>query len=689
MMLKRKLIFIACLLFAGIITAQNSLQWLRFGDEMFRNENYVDASVYYKNFVDNKPVEKTASIVPYDVHTFYPPVKNTKDTGTNKTSANSAIADSVSSNPKEIVDSYVIHQLGECFRLLHDYDQAELWYGKSAALKRAYTPLDIYWYGQMQMRNMKYHEAVVSFEKFMQLFSNDQSKYYKKAERDIMACDVALADTASAKGVAVAQLDSAVNGKITSFGVSTFLDSSSILFSSYKKNTSENTDQVSSIDIYTSSQTGQSWSFAGNIGEPVNSTDNEGTPSVYSTDTKTDMYFTRWSDEKKEYAIYLSRFMFGRWLSPLKLNSNVNKGKAIQPSISDDGKTLFFVSDRSGGEGKLDIWYCSIDESGSAGPAKNLGSRINTEDDDVSPFYHVSTSALYFSTEGRVGLGGLDVFKSEGHDTVWSTPLNLGKPINSSKDDAYFTLNENETAGYFSSDRKKCAACQTGYCYFIYAVTNTPIRITISGKVLDKNTNQIIPNALITINDPFNPGKPAFVITDDNGEYTFSGKDKDKVYLKTQKVNYFAKIDTVNIGNKEESKNIKWDILLEPVPTGDIVIPGIEYDYNKADLRETSKKILDDVLVRLLNMNSNMSIEIGSHTDARGGDDYNLKLSEARAKSCVEYLISRGIKAERLTSKGYGETKLLIVDATTEEQHQRNRRTAFRVLKIDRPKAGE
>jgi OmpA-OmpF porin, OOP family len=391
----------------------------------------------------------------------------------------------------------------------------------------------------------------------------------------------------------------------------------------------------------------------------------------------------------------VSRFFNNQWLPGLKLNNNVNAEgySSMQPWLSFDGTKLFFASDRPGGKGKMDIWVCPIDESGNAGPPVNLGPAINTPEDEVSPSWHDKTTTLYFSSDGHVGLGGLDIYKAYAadEDTIWNTPINMCAPINSNRDDSYFILQRDQRVGYFSSDRKECEGCAGGSCFRIYRIEKEPLAFSIKGKAYNAETNEPMANALLTFKDIDDNLKPFYIITDETGSYSSILREDMEFYIKAQKNKFFGDAASASTKGLTESKEFEQDFFLTPIPAGDIVIPGIEYDYNSATLRPQSKIILDS-LVDFLNLNNNISIEISSHTDTRGSDEYNLKLSNERAKSVVDYLISKGIDPGRLIAQGYGETKPLISDAELaklkrnedkEAAHQKNRRTAFRTTKED------
>jgi outer membrane protein OmpA-like peptidoglycan-associated protein len=285
-------------------------------------------------------------------------------------------------------------------------------------------------------------------------------------------------------------------------------------------------------------------------------------------------------------------------------------------------------------------------------------------------------------------LGGFDIFKSSLNvdDSAYQAPKNLNTPINSSKDDSYYIMERLGTKGFFASDR---VDCPSGHCYKIFEYINEPIKFDLDGYVFDSETNDPIPNALVTIRDVHDGDEPFFVVTDDKGYYSTPLKPNLEYFLKAQKNKYFGSAASLATKGLTESKHFEQDFFLSKIPEGDIEIEGVEYDFNKYTLRPKSMEILDKI-VDILKINDNLSIELSSHTDARGNDDYNMKLSQGRAQSCVDYLISKGIAKSRIQARGYGETKPIIpeseikkmVDKSPEFEaaHQKNRRTAFRVI---------
>jgi outer membrane protein OmpA-like peptidoglycan-associated protein len=471
-----------------------------------------------------------------------------------------------------------------------------------------------------------------------------------------------------------------------------YLGDDKLIFTSSRKGgvvaDPEKQDSRYFCDLYYSVREDTIWLRPVNFGRPVNTSLHEGA-AVFTPDEV--MLFTRWSDNKRDEAyIYMARTNGGRFYEAMKLGTNINRPgyKTHQPFVTPDGKHLYFSSNRPGGVGGFDLWMAPIDENGFIGDAVNVGEPVNSAADEFTPFYHEISNTLYFSSNGHKGLGGLDIFKSSLNtdDSIYLPPINLNVPINSAMDDAYYITDKFGGSGFFSSDRKDCPS---GHCYNIYSFVNDPIKFDLEGYVYDNKTNDPIANALVTVRDVHEGDEPFYIVTNAEGYYRTDLKPNLEYFLKAQKNKFFAKAASVITKGFTDSHHFNQDFYLDNIPDGDIEIEGVEYDFNKATLRPKSMEVLDKI-VDLLKINDNLSIELSSHTDARGNDDYNMKLSQARAQSCVDYLILKGINKRRVIAHGYGETRPIIPMAQIEKMvdkspefeaaHQKNRRTAFRVI---------
>ncbi|MBC7696185.1 MAG: OmpA family protein [Burkholderiales bacterium] len=676
----RKLFLALILLVTVSSFGQSKRLWLKFGDDAFSKKNYPTAIAYYTKVLDDTTIMKEM-ILPYEVQIVNLKTKEFKPDTTKK---------NASVTKKEISKSdYLNHQLANSYRLNYDYQNA-LKYYKIVTENGSY-PEDQYYYGMAMVNLKNYDQATLIFEKMLATSKNDSLK--KLIQKSISSCYFALDTNSNKRLINVRKLDTIVfNAGTSNFAPMYWNSSSKLLFTSARKGgvilDPEKQDSRYLCDLYYTELKDTGWMKPVNFGRPVNTGLHEGS-SVISSDEI--MFFTRWSDANRNEAfIYMAKMKDGLFYESYKLSETVNKVgyKAMQPYVSFDGTKLFFSSNRPGGQGGFDLYMCNIDENGLTGEAKNLGPVVNTTKDEVTPFYHTISNTLFFSSNGHVGIGGLDIFKSSLNtdDSLYMAPKNLGTPINSSKDDAYFILDRIQTKGYFASDREDCPG---GNCYDIYEFENEPITFDISGTVTDYVTYEPIISALITIKDVSQEDEPIFLITDDKGFYSTPLKENKQFFIKAQKKGYQASAASATTKGLTETTHLVRDFILDVIPGEDIVIEGIEYDLNKTTLRPKSKEILDKIYDYLI-LNDNFSIEINAHTDTRGSDKANQILSKGRAQSCVDYLITKGITKERLISIGYGETKPLISDAKIaamvpkseefEAAHQKNRRTAFRVM---------
>lgn len=700
--MRKQLSILIVLLFAATtVFAQSRREWMEFGDNAFDQGNYKLALACYQHAIKLVPGNDRDLVTPYECRPYTPPKKVA-----DSTAMKNALNDTTKVNPNMVEGNdpktlWTVHRIAECYRLLHDYDNAELWYAQAVAKPDKRFPDAVYYYGVTLQNNAKYNEAIVQFELY-QHGKDPESLEYRRATRNIGGCLNAQDTSRVKKEVIVTKLDSNINAGTATFAAGYYGDPDILLFTcakpgnaSTEERTKQGLDQYST-DLFIARRMNGVWMTPQPVSTSVgqlNSTENEGAASV--SFGREHLFFSRWNEDATECSIYMCRNVGETWLAPQKLNANVNVPgtKSMMPFLSNDGTTLYFVSDRPGGQGGLDIWKCQLDEEGNPGEAVNMGPGINTPDDEITPFYHFTSSTLFYSSNGLSGYGGFDIVKSSynADDNTWSTPKNLDAPFNSSRDDAYFTMDRMQQHGYFSSDRERCEACGpgSGYCYKAYAFQNEPLKFAIQGHVYNVETNEPIGNALLTFKDVRGDNEPFYIITDSTGYYESELTLNQELYIKAQKNKYFGDATNIStVGLTDDSLFIH-DFYLTPIPVGEITIPGIEYDFDKATLRPESMKILDD-LAAFLELNDNLSVEIASHTDARGSDTYNQRLSQARAKSCVDYLIGKGIAADRLMATGYGESKPLITEAdinampTKEEQevaHQKNRRTAFRPIK--------
>lgn len=691
-MIKRLGIICLLVFVIGSVNGQSKQELINYGDAAYKQMQYPLAATYYLKLLGAGNIKSSDLSYPYEIKSVVPPKKEKEEKPTEGTK------DSI----PDTKENYAIHMLAACYRKIRSYDKAETWYKKAVNTPHSQFKDAKLWYADALMKNGKYGEAKTQLDEFIQEFDDVESPLFDRAQQFSLSCD--MADQAKTReDIEVYKPDSLINTGTTSFAANYYGDEATVVFSSARDGGTIDDDSPMPSrylsDLYMVGKDGRSYMDLRPFGAPVNSGKHEAAGGL-SIDRQT-FYYTQWNPyNKSECAVYVSKFFNNQWMLPLKLNDyvNVEGYQSKEPSLSLDGTTLYFSSNRPGGEGGFDIWYCEIDEFGNVKPAQNAGPVINTPGDEVSPFYHYLSQTLYFSSDGHQTLGGLDVMRStyDEDDNTWSKPENLGLPINSSKDETYFVINENQSEGFFTSDKEACSECNdekyadvAGNCNKVYAFSKKPMHFKIIGTVYNSETEQIITNSLVTFKDIKGGNDPVFLMTDEEGGYMLELQPNQEWFIKAQKKGFFGDAAAISTVGLLESKTFVQDFYLTPIPEGEVAIEGIYYDFDSPKLRPESKKTLDD-LIEFLNLNDNITVEIASHTDSRGSDSYNLRLSEGRAQSVVNYLIANGIDKDRLIAKGYGETKPLddcskypeCGDTRNEDCdcHQRNRRTAFTTI---------
>ncbi len=420
---------------------------------------------------------------------------------------------------------------------------------------------------------------------------------------------------------------------------------------------------------------------------------------TFAPDNKT-MYFTRNNYGKKlkrdkkgvnHLKIYQSKKVDGEWTEATELPFNSDNYSTGHPALSPDGKELYFVSDMPGSIGQTDIFMVDVREDGTFSEPRNLGPEINTERREMFPF--INDKKLYFSSDGHTGLGGLDVYQvSFEEEEGFLDVVNLGQPINSNKDDFSYIIDEETQKGYFSSNREGGKGDDDIYAFKNLVIEEIPANTNaIAGVVTELITGDLMPKALVELLDENNI-KLKEVVTGDDGSFIFEDLDATTKYvIKTTKSTYFEDLQEVTT---KENDTINLEVSLRKLKEMIAVEDGIKklktemihFDFDKSYIRKDAAEELDK-LVEVMTEYPNMVIKIESHTDSRGKRAYNKYLSDKRAKSSRDYIISKGIAPERIESAiGYGEERLINeCDGTircTEQKHYLNRRSEFIIVKM-------
>ncbi|WP_395058899.1 OmpA family protein [Flavobacterium sp.] len=446
----------------------------------------------------------------------------------------------------------------------------------------------------------------------------------------------------------------AINTKLSDVG-STFFKDKYIMYSSRKTGAigagrDENTNNpYNSLYCLNMDKTG-------NLSKPnffAYSLDGKGNEEglAFSSDEKT-VYYTKSAEgNSKNYQLYKSIFDDTKytWISEVAIDFSSVSYSIENPSLSPDGKKMYFSSNMPGGFGGFDIYVAEINTDGIPTNPTNLGQTINTDRDEKFAYASPTSKEIYFSSNGHNGYGGQDVFVSKIKTTRYTTPLNLGKTINTSADEVAFIL-ATKNSGYVTSNRAESAGL-----YDIYHFELQKNTLTLKGLVTEKQSKTVLPNAKISLVDE--DGKEiATQISSNNGSYNFEVEPLENYTITAKKDGYLNFELPVITANGNSTANIELNQEKAEIKENTIAIENIYFDFNKASIKKESTLSLNKIL-EVLNANPEMKIAINAHTDARGSDIYNMILSDKRAQEAIQYLITKGINSERIEAKGFGETK--------------------------------
>lgn len=577
----------------------------------------------------------------------------------------------------------MLFMIAESYRKANNFKEAIDWYEKLVNTKYPDVRI-IYSYGLLLKNFERYEEAARQFGDYLFEVPGDAN-----ALRELKACEEAQKWKANPAKFTIQELTS-LNSEYSDYAP--YFAAGELIWSSSRKEATGNeifewTGQKCS-DLFSSTKTGNTWGATTNFSTTINTKFNEGAGWMDSLGTT--FYFTLCNGRDGlgvNCKIYVSYKQNNVWTEPKMLPFCSDSFSVGHPSMSLDGKRLYFASDMPGGFGEKDIYYIPYKSfSDSWGDPVNLGALVNTNEDDMFP-YAAPDGTVYFSSKGWPGMGGLDLFQTRDSATTFAKAVNLKSPINSGGDDFGISYVPSPTdpmqpIAYYCSNRPGGKGDDD-----LYSISIKPYLFLVKGTVYDKESNQPLPNASVSLS---NEKQTVFTIkTREDGTFAAELPLNQSLKLGAQKEKFFAAspidLSSFNISN-DTLVNVRFD--LDPIPTEEyeFTLKGIYYDLDKADIRPDAAKVLDS-LVSILTSNPTITIELGSHTDSRADESYNLKLSQRRAQSCVDYLLQKGIVKDRLTAVGYGETKLVNdcvegVDCT-EEQHQENRRTTFRVLSTE------
>jgi peptidoglycan-associated lipoprotein len=589
----------------------------------------------------------------------------------------------------------LVFMIAECYRLTNDPKNAETWY--KLAVKSSYSkPEAQYYLAESIKKNGKYQQAIDEFKKYKQVAPGDA-----RADQEIRSCELSLEWQRNPEAFKVDELKE-LNSKESDFSPAYARDDFGVIYFTSSRDDAAGSKThgatgQSFTDIFESRVDKKSkWSTPVPV-EGLNSDFEDGTPA-FSSDYR-ELYFTRCEAGKRERKgceIMYSKRTGDAWGEPKNLGILPDSVVAAHPALSPDGLTLYFVSDIPGGYGKKDIWKATRSKVGDTwSKPENLGPDINTAGDELFPY-----CTLYFSSDGLIGMGGLDIFSARlKPDGSWVVK-NMKSPINSFADDFGIAFENQAESGIFSSTRKGKGNDD------LYSFELPPLKFNVTGLVKDEKSGEVITGSLVQL--IASDGSNLQAETGSSGDFKFGLKaDVDYIFLASKR-GYLNGKEKETTKGQEKSRDFMVTILLTAIDKP-IELPNILYDFGKWDLRPESMVSLDKLVETLLD-NPNVTIELMSHTDSRDTEEYNQELSQKRAQVVVQYLIDKGIAPERLSPKGYGESTPKVVDPDIAKQnpflragtplseqyinslandeqkeiaHQINRRTEFRVLRTD------
>lgn len=599
---------------------------------------------------------------------------------------------------KRDLRGYIAYRMAECNRLINNTAKATSAYMN--AIRYDYPDSTVYLrMGQMLQKTGRYPEAIKNYDIYME---NDPSNLL--AINGIQGCELAPGRKKNPTRYEVRRMDK-FNSRRGEFSPMLAGDKYDQLY--FASSRSKDKDaKVSAItgqnnnNLFLVKQDEKgAWLAPVELEDEVNTEYDEGTPS-FSPDGNT-MYYTYCAQDPegpRTAEIYISTRSSAKWGKGTRATIVKDSVTALgHPSISPDGKYLYFVSDAVGGFGGKDIFRARV-AGNDFGPMENLGEEINTPGDEMFPYVRDSVT-LYFASNGHPGMGGLDLFKATQDSTGKWKVENLGAPINSMADDFGITFAGKEERGFFCSNRNDAR----GYDH-IYSFERPTITIFIEGIVNDVDE---YPIEDATVRIVGKDGLNVKVPVKKDGTYRVELERDIRYVMMASARGYLNQNYELHTGPEEKNETYIVDFFLSPI-SKPVVIDNIFYDFDKATLRPESKKALDE-MIKMLNDNPNVTIELGAHTDRKGTDQYNERLAQRRAQSVVDYLIAGGIEAARLEAKGYGEsvpktinkkmakqfdflkegdvlTEEFILALPPEQQEiadQINRRTEFKVLRTN------
>jgi OOP family OmpA-OmpF porin len=586
-----------------------------------------------------------------------------------------------------------VYQLATCYRIINDYQKAEKYYKESIGFSQKAYPAARYWYAITLRANKNYPEALVQITAFLEKHTH-MDELLIGADRELE--DLKFIQMQSER-VNDRFVISEVKGKDPASGYAITQRAGGYVFTAITEETEKDGHKWYLNTLFESM----------NPDNPLEGSDamdiqsqvgvHEGM-ATFTKDGKT-MFFTSWTknNNRTKSAIYISRWKNKAWTTPEKASDPLNAegSNSGQPSLSADGRYLLFSSDRAGGSGGFDIWAASLDSLQEPIQVRNLGNIINSAGDEEAPYLHDKSRTLVFSSNGRVGMGGFDIYYARGNFnlTGWEKPVNAGAPLNSSKDDIYYICTDDEylwNTGWVSSDRS------TECCLALFSVKENNAQY-VNGTVVDCKTRKSLANVLLTVTDLRHPDRLLGKYKADTaGRYAFELHNSAHFKISAALNTYEPGSVDVNLENMNGRDSINNKVIclnatVYPEKEVNKLLKALErsshvgnFAYKKSSLSDSAHDNLDSLSI-ILKKFPEMVVEVDGYTDGIGSEAYNIKLAQKRVEACIRYLRRKGVSKNQLIGKAKGECCPIAPETIEGKDNpagrEINRRVEYKVMK--------
>jgi outer membrane protein OmpA-like peptidoglycan-associated protein len=667
----KKYLLTACMAAMAVagLRAQNGSGYFNQAENLFKIKNYYEAAQVFEKYLATEKNSRPRS-TPF------------------------AIEKKVKGKTNMDPHQEAVYQLAESYRMINDYQKAEKYYKESIGFSEQAYPSARYWYAVTLRANQKYAEALVQITAFLEK--------HTQLDDQLMGADRELEDLKFIQMQSERVNDqftlSELKGKdpVSGYAI-TQRNGDSVVFTAITEEKTKTGETVYLNTLFESRASDNPLLGADAMDLPTESGTHDGM-ATFTHDGRT-MFFTRWTRNNNQVnsAIYKSHLGSKGWTEPAKAPDplNADGSNSAQPFLTEDGRYLIFSSDRAGGSGGYDLWASSLDSSQEPIQVRNLGNVINSAGDEEAPYFHNKSHTLVFSSNGRTGMGGFDIYYAQGNFNMsdWDKPVNAGAPLNSSRDDMYYVSTDEDNlwnTGWLSSDRS--SEC----CLALFAVKENNAQY-INGTVVDCKTRQPLGNAVLTVTDLRHPDRLLGKYKSDTaGHYAFELHNSAHFKISAAKPAYIPASSDINLKNIQGRDSLMNEtICLRAItyPEKEIekLLKSLErsshvgnFAYKKATLNDSAHDNLDSLAV-ILKKYPDMVIQVQGYTDGIGGVKYNLGLAKQRVNTCIRYLLRKGVLKNQLKGKAMGKCCPIAPETINGKDNpagrELNRRVEYSVLK--------